>query len=960
MACCLFCVPRRRDIDLATILRATCQPALRVKRTMLRPRNGEHQWRLEELAEFMSKHHRRHDKDMSGLRFHPDAWTPFPWYDASPLALQRRELRLLETRSIGRGTFGVVYAGAVSLAAAADGSVRYAPAAIKFAVHGSDHMDEAAAALAFNDAVTAGMTPNLNRIIDAFAVSPVVTGAQLPPASWERFWAEFTEFVVEREDDFRQSYGRTFALRRDEDGQLLPGRQCLPPNLTLCVSCFELAPNFLERECNQDDIAAAASPGQPSPRALRRRAMLGYAWQVLHAVCALHSMGVLHGDIHGNNIVNHGDGALRASTCRLRTPQSDDDMRAYFGCVARGERPNDALQPNSGSRFYKLPIDYRQDVPADYARVVRLDVSIPQVALIDYGAASRAEAGRHLRVEQVRKLFGDISILDKHVISDQRPVYQQQASSIGREIASGLPGMVLLESPTTMLYARAPELLNPKVDTAKQCVVYSELSDAYSAAVSVCEHILGFHLFSERVHITESRYASTNSVGIVCSRSINDASGRTYSSLGSATQFEMLFRVEEQSETEKALGRQRLRSSSAMDALGDSRSDKWASIQTTYYNDLYAIVRPLIGDDAQSAKERAVRKTWFGSSDNEIYAHCVSLVNRVYAIGSLPLGWTTGRLMTDAIKQLPIFRGRFRGWLTSVLNTALVGRYGLPHNYAKDLTDLLHAAMQWDPAERPSLTDMLRCPAFSELYVRLDDPAYSKLNLRQIWSCQTPTPLECRRNWVDGSMCYPSASELSRPAPSHQKGERVSYSEAAYEAVRQTSHLRALMRERYCLPTVNLSTDFDRLPLHPDTAYLLHYFTCDLGLLDPYDGTQLLPCNVVPGDMTALSRYKWHTSKRLYGRFRTRTNLRQFVSRLARFAEAGRWHARISTWLLARDLPPPPPHSSTRLFGKVGVEESPTLSSCSGSQTRKRRHSDALDDDHVPRAKHLKTAALVC
>lgn len=875
---------------------------------MFHPKNGEKRWRFEELQDYMRQHQRKTKSRKAKLPekdgpvdFYESTWIPFPGFERSDPTY--RELRLMDTRRLGEGTFGIVFPGAISLPLLPcdEGELRYTPIAIKVSTQGTYHLEEAISALNINDLVTAGVTPNLTRLVDAFSIHPLNDATQRPPDDWLRFWHEFGDFVYERRAQYFSHYGkRFFSIKKDTATHLVT----LPPNLVLSFAMYELAPNFLDpsvsvaydptsaMQLSRSTAVGLLPPSPPSnansssdspPRQHRhdsgrhttakqkRITMLGYIWQICHGTSGLHAAGLLHCDIHGSNIVNHGNGVMRSSTCRLQTYAYDRDVSGVFGNVADGHRPTDHLQEPSALRYYGLPIDLgdHSGGGANTRRLtdcVALDASIPQIALIDYGSVTRCKfqrgtVARNILSSLGKSFFsppGASGMLMKNATFSYPVIRGTNAATADN---TRQPGITCVHGPVTVVFSRAPELLNPRVRTTEDPVIYSESSDVFSAVVAVVEHILGFHIFGP--HILGG---SQPTLGLTVIKRTGDRWSAPSNILARSVCEDHFWTTVD---TEYAKKTQQK----------TTHGDNWLRTESPFYEKLESAF--LKADNSRDRDLRRAFKVWFKIGDNMDFDIKI-IINRFFALGPPTKGDLVGTLLGPIFESIGILDLQHGGWLRPTLVRVLNTHYGVSMPRVNDFVDLVMDGLSWDPTRRPSMDYFLNCSIFKDLYVNLTLPAHSDVKLQQLWSTVTITPAtsEMRSN-----------NELRRPSDVpildktvssfvREKGP-IPYSIVAMELARATDRIRFLGKNLYMSPAVHLASAHEYFPLHPATSSMLWLFNCEYGGLDPYDGTQILHCHLSQENADLHANYHVAvSSKWVAGRFKSKSTLTEYVRSL--------------------------------------------------------------------------------
>ncbi len=794
-------------------------------------------WHLSELmaamrAECMGRE--------GSLDVYDACWEPFTTLAESDPNFRR--VHLCTSKPLGSGGFGFVVAAFISLPQLAidKGELCFTPVAMKTTCIPYHHVSETLMMLSLNDLVTAGLTPGINRLVDAFCTNDVHHECCSPPASWTIFWDSLGLFVRRNATLIRQS---------TSPGAVQGGT--MAPHTTLGFLFSELSLTSLVAPPN----VRTSSPSRlvpPGPRGTTTgHRMLADVFQRIQIVAALHEVDVVHCDIHTGNFITHRTGAFRTAACRLGNATSDAVITRYFGKSAT-DRPDDGFRDAAASRYYAVPLDPMTH--ADRGRCIALGPDVPHVALIDFGACIRCTVRRGTPMRHARQKVAPLITLPTNIVSSEKFKYDpdELMRRFGVDgIADPTPAFTLIRRPTTFYVTRPPEQLNPNLRWSDTYTIHSELSDVYSVAATAVAVILGYHPFGSRLVVNVQR--CTGSLGLLARAESGGRTVRIQESVHPA----MYGTFDTDYES-------RHRNDDADRLASREEGDRWfrPSTDTTHTDVMVRYFERLRGVACSQAE------VWTGTGQ-ERRDMCASFMARVMAVGMPPKHMTADTLFAPVLDQVQT-RGLTRGWLYPTLLRVLSNHHRLAVPQAHDFCDLLVNALAWDPACRPSAQRLLQCTVFASLGI---DMGEHRLRLQQLWSIETPRastwPME--KAPILMSPCH--VVPLDRQIVA---GQPPTYSERAREGARPSARFKQRYLDHNQLPGL-LSKRFARAQhICPHQAYLVYYFNMVMGALDMFDAAPLVRTHKEDGQRRCFRT----EAREMRGQFRSRETLELHVEAL--------------------------------------------------------------------------------
>lgn len=842
-------------------------------------------------------------------RLNPKVWEPFPT-DAPE---RKRRIRVFEMPPLGRGTFGILFAVAVEVPAenVHDWKVENGDdggddildpfvvlAAMKMTPILKDHSEELINGLAINDLVRSGCTPSVMRLIDGFCVTTLSSTAtcEMPPAEWkESLWRYFDRFVYTRQEDLIRLYGSTI-MRPIPDTEENKGRARLSGGATVGFLFTELSTRFL-LELNtvrsgdsvispEDDLIDSANQGLHSGSDLITKTYL-----MIQSVDALNAgTGLLHMDLHGGNFIDVPSFLFRTNLCFFETRRGSNMRTNYFGLLGV-ERPNDERLHLTSSG---TPLVFRVSDLEDVRTVAVINKTRNLPALIDYGKTVRPrfEEGMLSHDKLGEHLFGNEAFLDERLpaemplpltLSHSKPAYASRNTT---------PATRIVSAPTTNLYTRPFEQLNPFIMPKLQSTsdfhadsyyvsFYTEASEVYSVAACVAQLILGYNPFGRVIRTTlplpNGQIPATNrSTGprVVLPKNAEPAFGpRCY-----ALRHSYLDTVVKECAPERSHGEMGTRQKQTGDSSAPNhlRKSSYTSngkeptiIHCTPDSDTYELRSYIIRNTAHH-EERQTKPCHFYSyvpkgvgdktSNDSVGGETMSdiataIIARINAVG-LPkkLDGLRGTFLYPYLQGVAANHAKNRevdrdtqrsGWLFPALFDALRDRWGIDIPLAKDFTHRLIDALSIDPADRPTLQRLMQSDIFKwNLFT--DTPRVPVANVQLLWSSIRPSitnapPYFMReRNLKNLNRNFTPRHNLfvMPPEEARDKCNLLDWARSAYLNV---ARLQCFIRDQTSIPGFLLRRS-DRMPrLLSDEGGLAAFYNYKMGVLDYYTGS---PCAV--------------------------------------------------------------------------------------------------------------------
>lgn len=433
-------------------------------------------------------------------------WEPFGSDHTHP---DYRRIYLFTTGFLGKGTNGIVFAVVIAQPVDAGGRLCYTPAAMKVTTTTYMHLRETCTALQLNELVSAGATPSIMRLIDAFTATTLREGCTHPPSAWSDFWERCNRHWYDRRSAIEAVAGRG-AFQADERNRTVQLESSVP----LGVLFTELAPDFnnrakrfkyshivnapldrvplrdsgqVEQRSALSDMYGGSPPDQPNggahaaKDALKYR-MVGAVWQAVQVVHALAMAQAVHGDLYETNFVSLPTASMRYPLCRLVSDQARERITV---AMARHSRPDarfgyreDGLPSGTsepGWRYYHVPFHTASEQSAR-DDCVALSPAIPHLCLIDFGSTSFCHVPAGICPEQIRQMFNNRHLIrfPKNIISENPLKYDPFAieRTFGMDAPSPMPCMTCLNRPTTMIRTRPAEHINPYVGSGGSSKVH--------------------------------------------------------------------------------------------------------------------------------------------------------------------------------------------------------------------------------------------------------------------------------------------------------------------------------------------------------------------------------------------------------------------------------------------------------------------------------------------------------
>jgi len=447
---------------------------------------------LDEAIAYLREHARNGEGDPN-LRVMKEAWAPFSGMQQEFF----REIYLLDALPLGKGTFGLVFPVLVRFATM-DGKSYYIPAAMKMAPLVRDHVIETVNSMAINDLVHAGMTPGVPIFIGSFCVCTALEDCRMPPVSWTDLWKAFDNFVFVKRTEIRQAYGEEAVYSVDDKAETAR----VSRGYTVGFYFTELSPYGLSTQINPKK--------KPTTKTvLNGSKMLSDTYCLFQTLQAMQLGGYLHADISSTNILESGplkSRPFRTFMPMYSTGNSISDHETFMG------KTNEASDPNAVPyAFIQCPdiLTYMSLNPSTDQRDNAVVIRHPTIPyLIDFGAMLVARIPRYSLARDFIDAFDrchankleNLTVNDfpRFLLGSAKPTYlHNQAHSWF------LPLSTPITYPTTSLYSRAAEQLNPILVTRKNvpvCVVaHTELSDNYSMAAVLISKLVGFDIFGQTV-----------------------------------------------------------------------------------------------------------------------------------------------------------------------------------------------------------------------------------------------------------------------------------------------------------------------------------------------------------------------------------------------------------------------------------------------------------------------------
>ena len=787
-----------------------------------------------------------------------------PWYPFSETDSHRRCVHVLDEPEIGTGGFGIVHA--VALRVCDTTPPQYVLAAMKTVPIVYDLATEVTAALSLTRLTHARVTPNIVRLLDTFCISSFAQQLDLPIAvaypsrAWTKYWLDVDRFVRSLDSCIVNHHGR-HAVNSDGRGDNASQRR-LARGHPLAYAFYELSIDGLLARYrasnaqqtpvaiiehhhliyNSDSTTQSEDSTGPKLRQSRtparhnsreaidqlvpvnskvlyggcttaRRQLAVNAWQQCHAIASLAAIDVGHGDIHSGNFVRHvtggrlrtdisfisqskGDGSLKSSVC-------EDDI--YYATVPQF----DSLSSE------RVEMDWNT-----MAQCVHLNPNDARVTLIDFGGCRRfscpsndgvlADASESDLKQRVKRL-GRAAYT--HEISDRMPAWDPY---IRWRISGLVPnqrrlGCMALGRAITNRRTRPPEQFNPRVTAIVKRrdrnwgtrAVFSTRSDVYSLAVVLCSEIVGFHIFSTKVLCRMPGIPTTShALGIQLVRASQTFPASYYTAKGP---LDLTFRrhLSNNDADIWTLEIDRLRPK--LDGLLDQTMR--AAWKTPKHHNM----------KCQFTGYRLNTRGREGWAPDQKADLSQMLMTRIMALGLPPSDCVRGTVLEPVFKK---YRSASspngsdtRGWLENTLLRTLAHHYNFPRPVVVKHTELLMAALSWDPGQRPDVRLLLQSPLFDQLKIplRVDE-------IPRLWSCERPHPLLSQTDSVAINTYSNYVSKLSSPLAQYYIHEPPSrFNEQPF-----------MLHRRHCM-----------LPLtRRETWHLLRRFVIS-GCLD---ASNLLPC----------------------------------------------------------------------------------------------------------------------
>lgn len=848
-------------------------------------------------------------------RLNGKVWEPFP-NDAPE---RKRRIRIFEMPPLGRGTFGILFAVAMevppekvaewkALHGDDGGDDVLDPwvvlAAMKMTPILKDHSEELINGLAINDIVRAGCTPNIIRLIDGFCVTTLSDRAtcEMPPSEWkDSLWTPFDRFVFTRQDDLIRFYGENI-MRPIPDNEANRGRARLSGGATVGFLFTELSTHFL-LEMNtvrsdgttilaEDDMTDALNQGLHSANDLVSKMFL-----TLQSVDALNAAGLLHMDIHDGNNIDMPTTQFRTDMCFFETRRGRELRYAALGRPGL-ERPDDVhlhrLGPTNALQF-------RASDQEDNRSVFVIPKTRNLPTLIDFGKVSRPrfDEGVATHDKLAEYLFGVDAMLDERLPTELPLVSTFSHSKPAYASRGGVaPAVRIIAAPTTNLYTRPFEQLNPFVipklrgtsDFAADShyvAFHSEASEVFSVAACVAKHILGYAPFGRVLRATvplpngqvpQTKRSAGPRVTFLKGRS-------NPTSATAMRQFEMRYSffstvVEEckpershsemgtRAKTPQAVAQQQqqLRNSNLLpDLNAEATILHCKPLHDTYDLRTY-ITRRTSGDDRLRSKpcffynyipkgnqDKTSGDKGGGGDTTADIAEAIMI--RIDAVG-LPknLDGLRGTFLYDYLvetaqahqKKHEQDRDMQRtGWLFHAIYDALRDRWGFPTPLAKDFTHRLLDALSIDPANRPTLQRLMQSDIFKWLLLS-EGQQQQVTNVHALWSSIRPNPTTAMPDFLNDrtlanlNKIFNRHPELFSMPPERAR-EEFGFLDWSRSAHLNVARVQCFMNEHTSIPGFLLRR-YERMPrLLMDESGLASFYNYKMGLLDYYTGN---PCAV--------------------------------------------------------------------------------------------------------------------
>lgn len=811
-------------------------------------------------------------------------WTPFP--DESEA--DRRRIWLLLIPPLGHGSYGIVLTVAVEVTPRTPDDAkdpRVVLAAMKMAALTRDHLDEAINGLGLNSLSDAGVTPSIARMIDAFAITSTapITKSQMPPVApdWNlHLWKHFDGFVYKHRETIQHELGSD-AIRETND---IHKQSRLNGGVTVGFYFTELSTRFLfelhaQRSVGivippQDEIFNQHSTGLTSPQKLVERLFV-----VLQLFDGLHAAGYLHRDIHKGNLIETTTSKFRTSHCALMTPAGRAQREAAF------RHSSDQVQQMLTQGYHR----YRASVAEYDTTTLTVDATTGEPLLIDFGRVCRAtyHEGYFKSRDQLSQLLFGTETTDEKIrnqtpvpvtftqLGDRQPAY---SGTYGVDDVS--PAVCILTAPTTNLYTRPFEQLNPwffhgikasyELPAAAGYICFhSEYAEVNSIAATLAEIILDFPVFGDVIRTCVNKHSSEEirqrSRGPRVNRELVTtlASDMRRYSLTHAyvtTLVEPCLPERSHSEIAKRVN------TSPTDIQTKNNPHLNPHLYDPADNDIFnCTINANIHDlliylfDKLKEGKRACRFFGYTPGDEddrasvELRNAARAIMARISAVGipdnlenlkdTILYSFLVGLKTKRAADQISAGTKRRDGWLYFTLHETLTRKWAIDKVYASELTRLLCDALSLDPSARPPLARILKCPIFVEMLGRHHQtPAAGAPNWNFLWSSFRPTP-----SIIPTHICEkPESQFLARhldivlpnlfAMPQTEQSRRYGELNWSLTGVAPVIRLRCIEREVLVHSGIMMRLWCNSPLLFESEAAQLVYYNIHTGALDCYNG----------------------------------------------------------------------------------------------------------------------------